>query len=129
MTTPSKEPGWDSVAAIAGGDPVFQRTLTDSLKLLRERDPDPAVRKIIDDIADGKITLREATRLPAFQKMMERGMESAASRWKELSPQERLAETEAGRQAVLAERAKLGLPPGEAGAPIHDFPAAEREYD
>ena len=85
MTKPRPEPLLD----VARGDAAHSHVLRESLKILRDRSPDPAFGKLVDDVLAGRQGLREAVASPLFNQALTPGVQEAASHYKELSEKER----------------------------------------
>jgi hypothetical protein len=101
----------DSVLAFAKGDPVAAEQLRRSLEILRDRVGDPRVTAQIGRVLDGRTSVRELVRDPAFAGVLARGMGSFGRRYEEMSPEERLAMNREARRQDEVLRAELGLPP------------------
>ncbi len=101
----------DSVLAFAKGDPVAAEQLRRSLEVLREHADDPRLSAQIGRVLDGRTSLRDLVRDPAFAGVLARGMGSFGRRYEEMSPEERLALTREAQRQDAALRAELGLPP------------------
>ncbi|WP_392543239.1 hypothetical protein [Oryzobacter telluris] len=92
-----------------------QQHLRESLTLIRDQAQDPGVRRRIDDVLQGRSSLRDLARDDAFSTMMTPLVERGMARLDALSPQERaVAEADAaalGRgEPTQAERDGAGEP-------------------
>jgi hypothetical protein len=85
VTKPRPEPLLD----VARGDAARSHVLRESLKILRERSADPAFGKLVDDVLAGRRGLREAVASPLFNQALTPGVQEAASRYQEMSEEER----------------------------------------
>lgn len=101
----------DSVLAFAKGDPVAAEQLRRSLLVLRDHVDDPRIAGDLRRVLDGRMTLRELVRDPAFAAVLARGMGTFGARYEEMSPEEKLALTREAQRQDEAVRADLGLPP------------------
>ncbi|HEX7305706.1 hypothetical protein [Lentzea sp.] len=106
MTKPSPEPLLD----IARGDAARSRVLRDSLAILRDRSPDPAFGKLVDDVLAGRRGLREAVASPLFDQALTPGVREAAQRFKEMPEEERERLAAEGERRLNQLRTRLAEP-------------------
>ncbi len=81
---PKNEPMMD----VARGDKAVSRHLRDSLKVLRDKSEDPDFRRQIDDILNGRVSLREAAFTGTFERGIAAPFEAGMRRYQEFSEQE-----------------------------------------
>lgn len=110
-----------SLLAFAKGDPVSAEQLRRSLVILRDHVDDPRIAGELRRVLDGRMTMRELVRDPAFAGVLARGMGAFGARYEEMSPEEKLALTREAQRQDETVRADLGLPP-------HPEPEAEVEF-
>jgi hypothetical protein len=83
----------DDLVDFTGGDHAAARLLRDNLAGLRDRlagDPGAEeLRRDLDAVLAGRLTLRELADVPAFRDLTQEGMREAQRAWQELSPEER----------------------------------------
>lgn len=65
------------------GRPDLDRVLRDNLTLLRDRCEDPAVRRRLGDVLEGRASMRELARSPDYQRFMGPLVLEGARRWQE----------------------------------------------
>lgn len=102
---------WDPITAFAKGDRLRAATLRANLTRIAEQTDDAAVRRQVREVLDGRRTVRELVREPAFVAVLDAGMESFAQQWEQLTPQQRADLVNQGRAEEAARREAAGLPP------------------
>ncbi|MBT8224757.1 MAG: hypothetical protein HKP61_09800 [Dactylosporangium sp.] len=86
-TTPDSD-GRLPLLDVAGGDQAVSRHLRDCLRVLRERTDDPAFRRLVDDVLDGRRGLRDACQASEFTGVLNIGVGRFAQRYEMLSEAE-----------------------------------------
>lgn len=89
-----------SISAFARGDRGRARALTQSLQVLHDKEQDPAVRRALEDVLDGRVTLREFLRTPAGASILHRGAVAFENKWSTLSEEEKDALAEQGNERL-----------------------------
>ncbi|MEU6388994.1 hypothetical protein [Streptomyces sp. NPDC046939] len=85
-------------------DPVQQRLLRKALEQFRRGDAGPVLKEMAQEVLAGRVTLREATRIPAYaEAVIERGQDFRRH-WNTISDREREDLARSGQQQLAAER-------------------------
>jgi hypothetical protein len=92
---------------VAHGDKALSRHLNASLKVLRDRSDNDDFRRVVDDVLNGRASLRDVYNTPAFAAGIEPGVRKFAERWDELSQEERDRLAQEGQQAFDAENERI----------------------
>lgn len=71
------------------GRPDLDRVLRDNLTLLRDRCEDPAVRRRLGDVLEGRASMRDLARSPDYQRFMGPLVLEGARRWQEAQLEDR----------------------------------------
>jgi hypothetical protein len=101
------DPADQPTMAVAHGDPALARHLRQSLELLRDRSDSQDFCRLVDDVLHGRADLRDVYTTPAFNAGINPRVQEFASRYDELSPEQRREMAEQGRQALDAQREQL----------------------
>lgn len=97
----------ETVLDVARGDKALSRHLSTSLELLRDRSDNADFRRVVDDVLNGRASLREVYHTPAFAAGLDPDVQKFAERWDELSQDERDRLAEEGRRAFAAENERI----------------------
>lgn len=100
------DPVLTRLTAESGGNFARAKHVAASLRRLQESD-DPDLRRLADDILDGKRGLRSVVQDPAFNKTLDTEMPRLFRRLDDLDPEE--------REAMIA-KGRAMYSPGEGGA-------------
>ena len=92
---------------VARGDKALSQHLHQSLEILRDRSDSDDFRRVVDDVLNGRASLRDVYNTSAFAAGIEPGVRKFAERWDELSQEERDRLAREGRHAFDAENARL----------------------
>ena len=92
---------------VAHGDKALSRHLNESLKLLRDRSDNDDFRRVVDDVLNGRASLRDVYNTPAFAAGVEPGVRQFGERWDELSQEERDRLAQEGQRALDAENERI----------------------
>lgn len=104
MTHPEQdEPTLD----VAHGNKALSRHLNQSLEVLRDRSDNDDFRRVVDDVLNGRASLRDVYNTPAFAAGIEPGVRKFAERWDELSQEERDRLAQEGQRALGAENERI----------------------
>lgn len=104
MTHPEQdEPTLD----VAHGDKALSRHLNKSLEILRDRSDNDDFRRVVDDVLNGRASLRDVYNTPAFAAGIEPSVRKFAERWDELSQEERDRLAQDGQRALDAENERI----------------------
>lgn len=104
-------PDHDSVSAFTRGDPVRSRMLRENLQAIRDRTDDPHLRRLVDDVLQGRRTVRELVRDEGFVRELDAGMQRFGEHWEQLTPEQRAELVRQGQAEESARREAAGLPP------------------
>lgn len=86
-------------------DPVQQRLLRKALEQFQRGDADPVLKEMSQEVLAGRVSLREATRIPAYaEAVIERGRDFRR-RWDRMPDSERFALAREGQRQAAEERA------------------------
>ncbi|WP_110206985.1 hypothetical protein [Nocardioides daejeonensis] len=102
---------WDPIAAFTRGDPLRAEALRANLTRIAEQTDQPEVRRLVQEVLDGRRTVRELVREPAMVAELDRGMDAFARQWSDLSPEQRAALVNQGIAEEDQRRLAAGLPP------------------
>jgi hypothetical protein len=97
----------EPVLDVARGNKALSRHLNESLRVLRDRSNNDDFRRIVDDVLEGRASLRAVSNTSAFAAGIESGIRKFAERWDELSEDERDKLAEEGRRAFDAENQRI----------------------
>lgn len=101
----------DSVAAFTRGDQVRAGMLRENLRTIRDRTDDPHLTRLIDDVLQGRRTMRELIRDERFTEELNRGMRRFGEQWEQLTPEQRAELVRQGQAQESTRREAAGLPP------------------
>jgi len=118
----------DELSRFTRGDQVSANFLHDNLLAIARQTDDPAVRRLVGEVLEGRTSVREMVRQPAFEAELNRGMERFAESWQEMTPEERADLIRQGHAEVSRQREAMGLPPEPELHLDPDNPAL-RDYD
>lgn len=94
MSTP------DSIRDFTDGDEAAARQLRASLSAVRDRlagQPESEeLRRHLDAVLTGRMSMRDLADVPAFRTLAEGGMREVQAEWERLSPEQRAAAMRAG---------------------------------
>ncbi len=127
MASPEELPA--SLTAFTHGDRVAAQQLAKALEAIRDHVEDPSVARSARQVLDGRRSLREVTREPGFLAALGAGMDQFARQWAALSPEERVALAEQGKQQTEAMSREIGLPGEVDPAEVGDFGPARTDPD
>ncbi|WP_203836441.1 hypothetical protein [Winogradskya humida] len=92
---------------VARGNKALSRHLNKSLELLRDRSHNEDFRRVVDDVLNGRASLRDVYNTPAFAVGVEPGVKKFGERWDELSQEERDNLAQEGKRAFDAENERI----------------------
>jgi len=104
VTTPDQN---EHTLDVARGNKALSRHLKKSLELLRDRSDNDDFRRVVDDVLNGRASMRDVYTTPAFATGIEPGVKKFAERWDELSQEERDRLAEEGRQTFDVENERI----------------------
>lgn len=110
-----------SLLAFTHGDRVAAEQLRRALAVIGEHHPEAEVARSARQVLDGRRTMREVTRDPAFLDALGRGMDAYAEEWAALSPAERAALAEQGKADTQRMAREIGLEDEDEPAEIGEF--------
>jgi hypothetical protein len=97
-----------SLLEFAAGDEAAARLMHDNLRALSDRlagSPDQAeLRRDVDAVLAGRMSLRDLADLPAFRDLVDDGMRQAHEAWQQLDPEERQALVRDGTEILARTR-------------------------
>jgi hypothetical protein len=85
--------------------------LRENLQTIRDRSDDPHLKRLIDDVLQGRRTMRELVRDEKFTEELNAGMRRFGEHWEQLTPEQRAALVRQGQAEESERRRAAGLPP------------------
>lgn len=97
----------DQFTDMTAGDPVRARQLRTSLQTILDRSNDSTLREMAREVLSGRLSLRDAAKVPAYGEAMRAGMQQGLRAYEEMSESERREAEEEGRRQLDQVQAEL----------------------
>lgn len=97
----------DPLLDVARGDPAWSSHLRQALHRLRDTSDDSEFRELVEDVLQGRRSLRDVAFTPAFERVMNPRVEAFAERYEQLSQDERDRLADEGENQLQQHRAAI----------------------